>query len=355
MEPPQSNDGDQAVTGEPQPHQLGAILRSIDELVEATLASNEPVANEGSELSAFQWPPALKKLDEFNDMMTAVRNKVSEAMREVQAGLGVRKVLKDLVSVGPMDKKNQLLSRSKGVKQQSQQSFKLREFSAGITNPQLINKVDADTTSQSNFVDPFLVLKPTRRNVAVLHHAYARLLRYKEAAIKSYLASVDPRSAANRYFKRDNYENQGMLDPPTKNNYGNLLDVERSSYSKNTQDLTLVLVFKLPGHGYHCEEPVTGTVMDKQQIDDHDSYLALPATETSLKKLYDAYVSLKKAVSAPGGVAKDREFEGKLREVQNLLRPIEGGRKKRQLALEDDADEPRSRKHPRIGTPPESS
>ncbi|KAI1372348.1 hypothetical protein F4677DRAFT_432633 [Hypoxylon crocopeplum] len=316
MESSQGGVEPQAIVDRGQPYQLDTILRSIDELVVATLALNETITQQHAASSDDDNDTSLRSgqsalLKEFKDLMVAVQSKASKATHELETKLGIdaqliESPLKDLAGVGPGSELNRILGCTPlGAKQ----SYKLRDLSAGTPSPLLITD---DGTAQQNPSGPVIVLQPTLRNVWVVQHAYMKLLNHKEKLIKQYLDAADPSAGVSRKFSREYYEDLSLANLPSKNKLGNLLDVKPSSYNDASHDMEIILLFVDLDGNFQYVEPVTGNTINIDRVTGSNTYLVLPVAEASIKKLYDVYRSLRKATSDQRRATKDREFAAKL-------------------------------------------
>ncbi|KAI4859260.1 hypothetical protein F4820DRAFT_176411 [Hypoxylon rubiginosum] len=317
-------DGHQSATDQAQQHQIGPILRSIDEFVGAILEQNNVAVQQhtanSDESSLRSYQSVLLK--DFKDMMTTVQRKVSKATHEVGLKLGSNTQadrsqvvtdspldLQDLVGVDAGSDLNRYLGR---VELNGKQRYKLRDFTTGVEDFQIIVDGSPDPVLPQSPQGPLVVLLPTLRNVWVLQHAYAKLSHHKENLIKRYLADVDPGAEVSRKFLRDYYEEMSLANLPSKRKLGNLLDVKRSSYNHETHDLMLVLVFKDRDGSLQYVEPVTGNIIEGISQANDDSYLILPMVESNMKKVYDVYRSVRKATSEQRRATKDKEFAAAL-------------------------------------------
>ncbi|OTA94955.1 hypothetical protein M434DRAFT_235861 [Hypoxylon sp. CO27-5] len=309
MEHPQNAGVQQTV----QPPQLAVILQSIDELVNDIILQ---YTNNGGENSVRSRQSALKS---FKEMMITVQRKTSKATHEVEAKLGPSSQLghglvtdaplEDLIGVSPESELNRVLRR---MPLGDKLSYKLRTLPTSPASPQLITEEDTAASLSLNPEEPVVVLQPTLRNVWVVQHAYMKLVNYKENLIKQYLAAVDPGVALSRKFVREYYEDLSLANLPSKNKLGNLLDIKRSSYNNANHDMMIVLVFTNSDFSYRYIEAVTGNSVDVDTQDENTPYLVLPASEASIKKLYDVYRSLRKATSEQRRATKDKLFAANL-------------------------------------------
>ncbi|KAI1764707.1 hypothetical protein GGR53DRAFT_520147 [Hypoxylon sp. FL1150] len=305
-----------------QPQQVAAILRSIDELVEATLESNKAAVElhttaNSDDASLRSHQSAL--LQGFKDLMVTIHSKVSKATHDVEMKLGpadrshvvTDSLLQDLVEVDAGSKPNQYLGR---IDLNGKPSYKLREFEAGVEDFQLAVD-DGSVVGPPPPQDPgspLVVLEATQRNVWVLQHAYAKILQHKENLIKEYLDAVDPKAGVTRRVAREYYEDLGLANLPTKKKLGNLLDVKQTSSDYATHDLTLVLVSTDRDNGsLQYVEPVSGNSIHLDRNNGNGQYLVLPVTEAGMKKLYDAYRWARKATSDQRRTESEREFAAK--------------------------------------------
>lgn len=346
MEHPQNTGVEQTL----QPPQLAVILQTIDELVNNIILQH---TNNGDENSAGSRQSALKS---FKEMMIAVQRKTSKATHEVEAKLGhssqlghglvTDAPLEDLIGVSPESELNQVLRR---MLLDGKSSYKLCTLLTSPPSPQLVTDEDTAASLSLKPGEPIVVLQPTLRNVWVIQHAYAKLMNYKENLIKRYLATADPSVGLSRKFVREYYEELALANLPSKNKLGNLLDIKRSSYNDANYDMMIVLVFMTPDSNFRYVEAVTGNTVDMGIGDESSSYLVLPASEASIKKLYDAYRSLRKATSEQRRASKDKSFAAtQLADAMDGLQkqfdfgssgePIQtngSGSKKRRRMLED--------------------
>ncbi|KAI8964650.1 hypothetical protein F5Y11DRAFT_315581 [Daldinia sp. FL1419] len=299
--------GSQFTGNQAQP-QLEAILHIIGELVEVARESNSEIMQEcavgldGTLLRTRQ----SELLKEFKGTMLAVQNMASKAVYEVETNLGS---LENLPGVNSESEINRLLGCTLLGRRPS---YKIRDSMSGIPSPELATYDEAISMSSSNFGRPIVALQPTLRNVWVIQHAYTKLLNYKETLIQRYLAAADQSAVASRRISREYYEDLGLGKLPSKNKLGNLLDVKYSSYNHATHDLQIVLVFKEQDGTLKYVEAVKGDQVDVGSGEEHSQYLILPVTEASIKNLYDAYRSLRKATSEQRRATKDKEFAAKL-------------------------------------------
>ncbi|KAI0179057.1 hypothetical protein GGR52DRAFT_534632 [Hypoxylon sp. FL1284] len=336
-----ADDGRQSVVAftQTQQHHIEAILRSIDEVTQATLESNKAAVQQNA---ASPDDPSLRScqsalLRDFKDMMTTVHSNVSKATHEVESQLGPKahadrshvvtdSQLNDLVGVDTSSDPNRHLGY---VDIRGKQSYKLRDFAAGTDIQLAIDDNDNPGASslQDNH-DSVVVLRPTLRNVWVIQHAYAKISKHKEGLIKQYLAIVRPEAGVSHKFLREYYEDIGLANLPSKKKLGNLLDVARSSYNHETHDLTLILAFMDHDGIVKCVEPVTGDVINIEQSKDSRTYLILPMVEASLKKLYDVYRSVRIATSELRRADKNNPFAVQLRTDQTQAADIMEGLEK---------------------------
>ncbi|KAI1414188.1 hypothetical protein F5Y13DRAFT_23056 [Hypoxylon sp. FL1857] len=326
MEQLQNTGVDQSVD-EAQPPQLEIILQSIDELMNSAILQHATSSDDTSLRSRHL------ALEKFKEMMVTVQRKAAKATHEVETKLGLISQrgmslivddasLEDLVGVSLASNLNRLLGRMLSA---GKQSYKLRDFSTGATSPQLVIDGDAAASFPMNPENATVVLQPTLRNVWVIQHAYAKLLNHKEHLIKQYLEEADPSVLLSRKFSREYYEELGLANLPSKNKLGNLLDVKSSSHHHANHDMMIVLVFMDFNGNHQYVEAVTGDSVDMSPNSQNNSYLILPVTEASVKKLYDAYRSLRKATSEQRRAAKDKEFAANLPvdamdELQNFFK-----------------------------------
>ncbi|KAI0106833.1 hypothetical protein F4814DRAFT_71371 [Daldinia grandis] len=297
----------QTTTNQTQP-QLEVILQGIGKLVEAALSSNNAIVQDhvvksDSTLLRSRQSELLK---EFKDMMLAVQNKASKAIYEVETKLGS---LEDLPGVDPGSELNRLLGCTLLSRRPS---YKLRDSVDGMSRPQLVTYDEASPKLPQSFGDPIVALQPTLRNVWVVQHAYAKLLNHKEALVQQYLAAADESAVVSRKISREYYEDLSLGQLPSKNKMGNLLDVKHSSYNHATHDLQIVLVFKELDGSLKYVEAVKGDPVSIGNDEEDGQYLVLPVAEASIKNLYDAYRSLRKATSEQRRATKDKEFAAKL-------------------------------------------
>ncbi|RYP63406.1 hypothetical protein DL771_009304 [Monosporascus sp. 5C6A] len=311
-----------ATAEQAQPHQIGTILRNIDELVSEVLSKNEAILGNNA-----------GKLD------GRIQRKASKAIHEVESKLGpsaqaghvqgiTDALLQDLPGLQPDDELNRLLGRTE---LNGKQSYKLREFfPPSFIIPELATD-DGDMLSQQR-KDHVVVLQPTLRNVWVIQHAYAKLLKHKEGLIKRYLDTVDPKAINSRKFSREYYEDLGLANLPSKNKLVSYL-MSRVQPSQG---------------GFESIEAVTG---DRVVMDDNikSSNLILPVTEASIRKLYGVYRSIRKATSEERRASKDKLFAATqpvnevdtLEEQFNFTGGGEAGEtgtgRKRRRMLDDDA------------------
>ncbi|KAI0380333.1 hypothetical protein F5Y04DRAFT_103482 [Hypomontagnella monticulosa] len=310
--------GDQA-----QPEQIRAIFRNVDELVEAVLASNDALKQQNAVASD---SPSLRPrqsalLKEFRDLMIAIQSKTSKAICEVetvlkpelQAELGSAigdASLEDLAGVSQRSEVNRLLGC---LSSSSKPSYKLRNFTANTPIPQLIiADDDGATVLPHDSEGPIVVLQPTLRNVWVVQHAYARLVTHKTDLIKQYLAAVDPSVGVNKKYLREYYEDPGLANLPSKSKLGNLLDVKMSSQNHATHDMMIILVFTDINGNSEYVEAVGGDAITIDYTKEYSPYLILPATEGSIRMLYDTYRSLRKVTADKRRATKDKEFAATL-------------------------------------------
>ncbi|KAI2783883.1 hypothetical protein F4815DRAFT_317774 [Daldinia loculata] len=297
----------QTTANQAQP-QLGVLLQGIGKLVEAALSSNSAIVQDHAikSDSTLLRSRQSELLKEFKDMMLAVQNRASKAIYEVETKLGS---LEDLPGVSPGSEVNRLLGCTLLGRRPS---YKLRDSVHGIPRPQLVTYDEASPMLPQNFGDPIVALQPTLRNVWVIQHAYAKLLNHKEVLIQQYLAAADESAVVSRKISREYYEDLSLGQLPSKNKLGNLLDVKHSSYNHATHDLQIVLVFKELDGSLKYVEAVKGDPVNIGNDKENGQYLVLPVAEASIKNLYDAYRSLRKATSEQRRATKDKEFAAKL-------------------------------------------
>ncbi|KAI1770769.1 hypothetical protein F4818DRAFT_431852 [Hypoxylon cercidicola] len=366
MELQRGADGDQSAIDHAKQNQIATILRSIDELVAATLESNnaaieQHTANsDDSALRSYQ----SKLLQDFKDMMVTVHSKVSKATHEVGLQLGpstyadcspvaTDSQLEDLIGVETESHLNRFLGR---INVNGKQSYKLRDYGTGVENFQLTIDDSPVAASPQGPQDPLVVLDTTLRNVWIVQYAYAQISKHKEDLIKEYLTTVGPNAGVSRKISREYYEDMSLTNVPSKEKLGNLLDVKRSSQNHETHDLMVVLVAMKPDGSLQYKEAVTGDEISIDQTHGINSYLILPMAEASMKKLYDIYRILRKETLEQRRAAKNKEFAAQLQvDVMDGLREhfssiggMEfggtnddvgsggGGSKKRRRMLDDD-------------------
>ncbi|KAI0010319.1 hypothetical protein F4779DRAFT_578417 [Xylariaceae sp. FL0662B] len=340
----------QAGLEQAKPPQIGVICRNIDELVEAVLASTNPTSQQhithpdDASLRLHQ----AATLKTFKELMVEIQSKAAKAIHEVEMKFAQTDVpLQDLPGIEPGGELNRIL----GCTQLSgKQGYKLRDFNArlpaSIVVPKLITGDDA--TQLPHGESHVVVLKPTLRNVWVIQHAYAKLMNYKENLVKQYLSSANLEAGASRKFSREYYEDLGLANLPSKNKLGNLLDVSRLSYNHAAHDIMIILVYLTSDGGLQYVEAVTGNIVN-MDAGSSDSYLVLPMSEASIKKLYDVYRSLRKATSEQRRASRDKEFAAKMPvdEVDELQKQFNftggedtggsmGGKKRRRMLEDDD-------------------
>ncbi|RYP54137.1 hypothetical protein DL768_001022 [Monosporascus sp. mg162] len=314
MDTPQPAPAEQA-----QPHRIGTILRNIDELASEVISKSEAILlNNAGCLDEASVRARQSMLETFKNLMIEVQRKASKAIHEVESKLGpsaqagrVRAImdapLQDLPGLEPDDELNRVLGRAE---LNGKQSYKLREF----LPPSLI--IPELATDDGNMLfqqreDHVVVLQPTLRNVWVIQHAYAKLLKHKEGLIKRYLDAVDPKAINGRKFSREYYEDLSLANLPSKNKLGQLLDVKSSTYGDATEGMMIFLAFPASRGGFEFIEAVTG---DRAVMDNNfrSSNLILPVTEASIRKLYDVYRSIRKATSEARRASKDKSFAATL-------------------------------------------
>ncbi|KAI1800313.1 hypothetical protein F4811DRAFT_33766 [Daldinia bambusicola] len=296
----------QTTSNQAQP-QLGIILRDIGELVGAALESNNIIVqDDANKADALLLRTRQSKLlKEFEDMMLTVQKRASKAIYEVKKEL---RLLEDLPGVITGGELNNLLGCTLLGRRPS---YKLRDPVDAIPCPRLVTYDDSNPMPSDNLGDTTVTLQPTLRNVWVVQHAYATLLNYKEMLVQRYLAAAEEDAVKSRRISREYYEDLGLAQLPSKNKLGNLLDVKYSSNNYATHDLQVVLVFNEFNGGLRYIEAVKGDPVDIGN-NENGQYLTIPATETSLKNLYDAYRSLRKTTSEQRRATKDKEFAAKL-------------------------------------------
>ncbi|KAL7620132.1 hypothetical protein AAE478_009125 [Parahypoxylon ruwenzoriense] len=305
-----------------QPRRLGIILQNIDELVEAIIASNDSAVRQHAASSDDSLLRAHQSslLKGFKDTMVSIQSKAAKAIHEVESKIALptqtghsqaiaSTSLDDLPGFSPGNELNRVLGRQAHTN--GKYSYKLRDFAATTSDIQLIAE-DGGAAPIQQDEGPVVMLQPTLRNVWVIQHAHAKLLNHKESLIKQYLALADLDAGTSRKFSREYYEDLSLANLPSKNKLGNLLDVKRSSFNNTAHDLTIILIFKAPDGRLEYVEAVTGDTVSTDANHDSTSYLALPANEASIKKLYDVYRSLRKGTSEQRRASKDKEFAAKL-------------------------------------------
>ncbi|KAK6949668.1 hypothetical protein Daesc_009751 [Daldinia eschscholtzii] len=287
--------------------QLEIILRGIGGLVEVAFESNDAIVQNDAIKSdtVLLRTQQSELLKEFEDMILAVQKRASKAVYEVKTRLGLLEDLPGVIAGGEL---NSLLGCTLLGRRPS---YKLRDAVDALPCPQLVTYDETNPMPPENLRDAIVTLQPTLRNVWVVQHAYAKLLNYKEILIQRYLAAADESALKSRKVSREYYEDLSLAKLPSKNKLGNLLDVKYSSYNHATHDLQIALVFREPNGSLRYIEAVKGDPVDIES-NENGQYLALPATETSLRNLYDAYRSLRKATSEQRRATKDKEFASKL-------------------------------------------
>ncbi|KAI1463240.1 uncharacterized protein F4812DRAFT_453693 [Daldinia caldariorum] len=321
--------------------QLGIILRGIGELVEAALEANNMIVQDDAVK-----PDALllrtrqsELLKEFEDVILTVQKRASKAIYDVKTKLRLLEDLPGIITGGELNSLLgcMLLGR--------RPSYKLRDPVDAVPCPQLVTYDDTNPAPPHNLGDTTVALQPTLRNVWVVQHAYATLLNYKEMLIHRYLAVAEESAVKSRKISREYYEDLSLAQLPSKNKLGNLLDVKYSSSNYATHDLQIVLVFKEFNGGLRYVEAVKGDLVDIGN-NENGQYLAIPATETSLKNLYDVYRSLRQTTSEQRRATKDKEFAAKLPadEMDELQRQFSSAG----AGLVDDTKDSRNKKRRRM-------
>ncbi|XXH05335.1 hypothetical protein Hte_011761 [Hypoxylon texense] len=287
--------------------QLQTILRGIDELTETTLKANVGASSLPSTQAAL--------MQFFKKAMHKIKGKAYQASHEIEIKLAPNvhadSQLEDLVGV---DAGSDLNRRLGTIKLKGRPSYKLRDFTSGAEAVNLI--VDQGPVTFPPPQGLQVVLLPTLRNVWVLQHAFASILRHKESLIQEYLDAAGSAPGVKRKFVREYYEQTSLMYLPQKQQLGNLIDVKSSPYTHETHDLTLILQFQDHHDGSpRYEEPVTGEII--HGVDQTDgggnSYLILPAVEASLQKLYGAYRAARVATSNERQATKDGKVAAALR------------------------------------------
>ncbi|KAI2604112.1 uncharacterized protein GGS25DRAFT_506950 [Hypoxylon fragiforme] len=325
----------QATANQSQPRQLELIFNNIDELMHATIAMNEAAAQQNPQAmnagaNSDQWRQSAQLFKDFKDLMVAVQSKAARAIRDTEAKLGLNTQpdnavldvpIEDLVGVSPEHELNRVLGRSMSLRggRDGKQTFKLRDFDTGLPNTQLIvaGQGDAPAALPQNSGDAFVVLNSTLRNVWVIQHAYACLVKHKESLIKQYLDNVASSNSGvvSRKFSREYYEDLSLAQLPSKQKLGNLLDVQKSSYDCTTHHTMAVIAFMDSAGNRRYMEAVSGAAITIDENADNGCdclYLRLPATEASIKKLYDTYRSLRAATSEQRRAVKDKALAATL-------------------------------------------